>query len=421
MVDYQLYLGLSARSFNSLTEKERCFIDYFTKVNMSAISPVMDELYTAGPKGYGSSLILARMIKIKERISSDRELADKLSRNELYRFITHIDHDHIPAHNTFTNLRARLGGDGLQKIHRNLVLTANSLGLLTPHIRGLPKNMRKGIILIADSTFLLTAGSTRGIKGEDGSWLFQDRGASFGRPHHKHTYPVGYKAHSLITINGIPMVSLLSGAHERDSEYIFPLLEELGKRYPTLTCSYIILDRGYDSEEVHRGIYEKFHLIPIIIRKKTVYARGFTSDGLPLCPFGYPMRRKGIDYRHKRTQYACYKACQRAAQKPLFDCQSLRSTHRFGHTLYTSFREGYRKFGPALPNTIIYKRLKPFRTGIERTYALVKENRYIMETSNTYVGLDNVLMHVVEHDIVLTQDIIYDYLNNGQVSPVIKA
>ena len=150
MVDYQLYFGLSAKSFNSLTEKERSFIDHFTKLNMSAISPVMDELYTAGPKGYDSSLILARMIKIKERISSDRELADKLSRNELCRFITHIDHDHIPAHNTFTNLRARLGGDGLQKIHRNLVLTANSLGLLTPHIRGLPKNMRKGIILIAE-------------------------------------------------------------------------------------------------------------------------------------------------------------------------------------------------------------------------------------------------------------------------------
>jgi len=43
-----------------------------------------------------------------------------------------------------------------------------------------------------------------------------------------------------------------------------------------------------------------------------------------------------------------------------------------------------------------------------------------METSNTYVGHDNVLMHVIEHDIVLTQDIIYDYLNNGQVSPIIK-
>lgn len=420
MVDYQLYLGISSRSFNNLTEKEKSFIDYFNKVNMNAISHVMDEIYTAGPKGYGSSLILARMIKIKERISSDRELADKLSRNELYRFIAQIDHDHIPAHNTFNSLRARLKVDGLKKIHGNLVLTANSLGLLTPTIRGLPKNMRKGIILIADSTFLITAGSTKGIKKDDGSWLFKDQGAAFGRSHHKHKYPVGYKSHSLITINGVPMVSLLSGANEHDTDYIFPLLEELKERYQKLKFAYIILDKGYDSEEIHGGVYENFKIIPVIIRKKMVYPKGFTPNGLPLCPFNYPMKKKGIDYRHSRTQYACYKVCQKEEQISLFDCKSLHSPNRFGYTIYTYFEHNYRKFGPALPNTIIYNRLKPFRTGIERTYALVKENRYRMETSNNYIGHDNVLMHVIEHDIVLTQDIIYDYLNNDKVSPIIK-
>ena len=411
MVNYQLYLGISSRSFHNLTEKEKSFIDYFTKVNMNDISQVMDELYTAGPKGYGSSLILARIVKIKERISSDRELADKISRNELYRFITKIDHEHIPAHNTFNSSRARIGVEGLKKIHSNFVLTANSLGLLTPTIEGFPRNMRKGIILIADSTFLLTAGSTKGIKKEDGSWLFKDQGAAFGRPHHKHKYPVGYKAHSLITINCIPLVSLLSGANEHDTDYIFPLLEELKKRYPTLTFAYIILDRGYDSEEIHRDIYENFGIVPVIIRKKMVYPGGFTSTGLPLCPFNYPMKRKGIDYRYKRTQYACYKVCQKEKQQPLFDCKFLHYISRFGYSNYTYFTHSYRKFGPVLQNTILYKKLKPFRTGIERTYALVKENRYRMETSNTYIGHDNVLMHVIEHDIVLTQDIIYEYIN----------
>jgi hypothetical protein len=412
MVDYQLYLGISSRFFHNLTEKEKSFIDYFTKVNMNAISPVMDALYTAGPKGYGSSLILARMVKIKERISSDRELADKISRNELYRFITHIDHEHIPAHNTFNSLRARLGVDGLKKIHSNFVSTANSLDLLTPTIEGFLNNMRKGIILIADSTFLLTAGSTKGIKKENGSWLFKDQGATFGRPHHKHKYPVGYKAHSLITINCIPLVSLLSSANKHDTDYIFPLLEELKKRYPTLSFTHIILDRGYDSEEIHRDIYKNFGIIPVIIRKKMVYPRGFTSDGLPLCYYNYPMKKKGIDYRYKRTQYACSKVCREKKQKPLFDCKYLQNASAFGYTRYTYFEQSYRKFGPALPNTIVYKKLKPFRTGIERTYALVKENRYRMESGNTYLGHDNVLMHVIEHDIVLTQDIIFEYLNN---------
>ena len=43
-----------------------------------------------------------------------------------------------------------------------------------------------------------------------------------------------------------------------------------------------------------------------------------------------------------------------------------------------------------------------------------------METSNSYIGIDNVTMHVIEHDIVLTQDIIFDYLKSGKLSPVLK-
>lgn len=39
-----------------------------------------------------------------------------------------------------------------------------------------------------------------------------------------------------------------------------------------------------------------------------------------------------------------------------------------------------------------------------------------MEMNNTYTGYDNVLMH----DIVLSQDIINDYLSSGKLSPVIK-
>jgi len=69
---------------------------------------------------------------------------------------------------------------------------------------------------------------------------------------------------------------------------------------------------------------------------------------------------------------------------------------------------------------LIYQKLKPFRTGIERTFALVKENRYRMEISNFYRGTDNVTIHSIEHDIVLTQDIIFAYTQTGKVSPVIN-
>jgi len=93
---------------------------------------------------------------------------------------------------------------------------------------------------------------------------------------------------------------------------------------------------------------------------------------------------------------------------------------KFGYFFYTLFEAGYRKYGPAILTVLVYKKLKPHRTCIERTYGLVKENRYRMEMNDTYTGHDNVLMHVIEHDIVLAQDTINDYLSSGKLSAVIK-
>jgi len=36
------------------------------------------------------------------------------------------------------------------------------------------------------------------------------------------------------------------------------------------------------------------------------------------------------------------------------------------------------------------------------------------------MGIDNVTIHAVEHDIVLTQDMIFDYLRTGKKSTVLK-
>jgi hypothetical protein len=43
-----------------------------------------------------------------------------------------------------------------------------------------------------------------------------------------------------------------------------------------------------------------------------------------------------------------------------------------------------------------------------------------MEQTNFYKGIENVTIHAVEHDIVLTQDIIYDYIQTGKLSPVLN-
>jgi len=418
MVYFQIPLPGLARDINTLTTEEKDFIEYFSSIDDNCISPVINSYAGTGPKGYGTSLMLARIIKVKERILSDRQLAKSLKQNDLYRFVSR---DIQPSHNTFNTLRKRLGPKGFIEINKRFVNKAHSLGILNPYVKELPKSRRKGIILVADSTFLITSGSTRGQKDEQGQWHFNDDSVAFsGKGHHKHKYAVGHKAHSLGTISGVPLVTLLSSANKHDQTFILVLIEELVARYPNFEFSYIILDAGYDTEEIHHDIYEFFGIIPIIIRKKMVYPKGLTKDGYPLCPGGFAMKPRGIEYKQKRTKYACFKVCKKSKQLLMFPCDYIKEQYKFGYSCYTYFKDGYRKYGPAVPHSLIYKKLKPFRTGIERTFGLVKENRYRMEISNFYKGIDNVTIHTIEHDIVLTQDIIFDYLKTGKLSSVLN-
>jgi hypothetical protein len=38
-----------------------------------------------------------------------------------------------------------------------------------------------------------------------------------------------------------------------------------------------------------------------------IYPKGFTKDGYPLCRWGFTMKPRGIEYKQKRTKYACLK------------------------------------------------------------------------------------------------------------------
>jgi len=407
--------------FSPETQAEKDLLDYFKLVPIKEIERLLDGFHHIGPKGYGTPALLARILKVKEKISSDRELALALQKHRLYRKAIGVEPGNIPAHNTFNTLRRRLGEQGFVRFHIIMIHKAHRMGLLDPPLPRLPKNRRPGIILIADSTFLKTAGSTKGEKNEYGQWLFKDPTAAFGRPHHKHKFPVGHKAHSLITLTGVPLVSIVSPANESDTDHIFALVGTARTRYPQFKFAYVILDRGYDAEQIHKGLYQEFGLIPIIIRKKMEFPKGFDEKGHPPCPGGYPMKRKNIDYKRRRTKFACFKICLDDDQLRLFGrCPHLNSPTDQGFVRYTYFKQGYRKFGPAQPDTRIYQALKPLRTGIERCYALVKENRYRMEMFNTYTGSDNVLIHVIEHDLTLTLDILFEYKKSGKLSPVLN-
>jgi hypothetical protein len=90
-----------------------------------------------------------------------------------------------------------LGPEGFFQIHQSFVSAVHKIGLLTPPILDLSKMVIDKIILIGDSTFLKAVASTKGQKDTDGNRLFTDDSIASGKPHHKHKYPVGYRAHTL--------------------------------------------------------------------------------------------------------------------------------------------------------------------------------------------------------------------------------
>jgi len=397
------------------------FWNIFEASTNRRLKNILVKYRSTDPCGYSTSVVLARILKIKERISSDRELIEKLAKNPIYRKAIGLMAEHIPSHNTFHTLRKRLGLKGFIELHRHFVLKAQEKGLLIPPLENLPQMVRGKIILIGDSTFLKAVCSTKGQRDDEGNWFFTDPSVAFGKPHHKHKYPVGHRAHTVMTVSGIPLVSIVAPANEPDQLHIIPVLRMVLNRFPDLNFVCVILDSGYDAENLHREIYTELHLLPFIIRKPSMkYGTGFSQNGTPLCPFGYPTRRKGIEYKHQRTKFACYHTCRNDQQLMLFQCPYKNSHSQFGWMTYTYFKDSYRKQGPCVPGARAYKRLKPLRTGIERFYGLVKENRYRMESSNTYMGHDNVLIHVIEHDIVLTQDIIFQHAKTGKLSDVIS-
>lgn len=189
-MDYQLYFKPFSSAYEDLSDPNNDFVNYFASIKRAHIQPVVDKIYAGiGPEGYGVSLILSRILKIKEVFFSDRNLATKLAQNATYRAVCLLEKGQTPSHNTFSTLRTRLGVEGFRQIHRNFVLQAHALALLNPELPSLLKNRRKGIILVADSTFIIAYCSTKGVKQENGLWLFTDPTVAFGRPHHKYRYP----------------------------------------------------------------------------------------------------------------------------------------------------------------------------------------------------------------------------------------
>jgi len=153
MGELQIPFRVTSSAGADLADPQNDLVNYFLSIDMQPIAAVIANAFGGrGPKGYGVSLLLSRILKVKQTFISDRILAQRLKEVATYRRLCGLTDGSVPAHNTSCTLRKALGVQGYAEIHAGFVRRACGLNLLDPELPMLPKNRRKGLIVIADST-----------------------------------------------------------------------------------------------------------------------------------------------------------------------------------------------------------------------------------------------------------------------------
>jgi len=409
-MEHELPLAAFTGCYADLTNPDNELLGFFAQVDPRVLENICGPYYSgSGPEGYGAARYLALLLRVKQNIVSDRRLVADLAANELYRRAIGLgaDPNAVPGRSALSAFRARLGPEGFLSLHRHFVLRAHEAGLTQPALDQLPKNRRPGVIAIVDGTFLRAYCHQHPKQGDDGERRFADPSVTYGRRHPIYRYPVGHKAHTLVSAGGLPLVSIVAPVNELDQTHLLPLLERFRALYPDMEVAYLLLDKGYDVEALYRAVYEDYDMIPVTARKTNIaYPKGYTSRGRPCCAYGIELARRGTDYGRRRTKFNCEHRCrtQDARPEPGWETCAHLARPGAGYTFYTCFEWGYRKFGPVAPDMAIFDKLYRLRTDIERAFGLQKANRYRMEDNITVMGLHAVAIHIILHDTAVVID-----------------
>lgn len=147
----------------------------------------------------------------------------------------------------------------------------------------------------------------------------------------------GFKAHLLVdTKYELPVAYDMTRASASDSPELLKLVEKTHERHPEIVdiCNHISLDKGYDSEENNRVLFDKYEILPVIAIRdmwrdgeqtrlldpesagNVVY--DYKGEIYCICPatgemrsmayWGYEKDRRCMKYRCPATAYglACY-------------------------------------------------------------------------------------------------------------------
>ncbi len=180
----------------------------------------------------------------------------------------------------------------------------------------------------------------------------------------------GYKLHLVVdALYELPISFVLTPANEADTSQMKMLLEKAVPEKLKVRPEVIIADKGYDSRENCRLIFQDYHaapIIPIIERPNAQMPDVCNAKGTPTCGCGLEMVYWGRDGNY--LKYRCPEAVGKAKCPSRFRC----TPSPYGYVLKLPIMEDPRRHSPVPRETKKWARLYRLRTSIERVNSRVK-------------------------------------------------
>lgn len=223
-----------------------------------------------------------------------------------------------------------------------------------------------------------------------------DKDAAWGKRHKANSpddmvWYFGYKMHAIVDANyEFPIVWSTTTAKHNDLRQLRPLYEGAKATFSWYGPKYLLGDKGYDSEAIHRYLRKQGTDGIIPPRKPTakdgLYDGLYNADGDPTCMGVVGMEYIKTDPVNGKHLYRCrVEGCDLKTKgiKGLVHCDS---------EFWFDPDDNPRILGTIPRNTKEYKRLYRKRWSVERDFAIFKESRLLEK--HHYRGLAKVQTHV---------------------------
>ena len=181
----------------------------------------------------------------------------------------------------------------------------------------------------------------------------------------------GYKLHMVVdAVYELPVSFVMTPANEADTSQMKVLLEKAVADKSEAQIEAVIADKGYDSQDNCRLVFEEYNAAPIIpIRERGDMQQPdiCNAKGTPTCCCGLEMVYWGRDGNY--LKYRCPHVLGRGVCESRFRC----TDSPYGYVLKLPIGDDPRRHPPVPRETKKWARLYRLRTAIERVNSRVKE------------------------------------------------